>query len=85
MRAVNVGIGHDDDAVIAELVWIIFLAPDATAHGGDQGAHLLGRNHAIKTCAFHIQNFALQGQDGLGATITALLGGTASGIALDDE
>ena len=38
--AVDVGVGHDDDLVVAQLVEVEFLAADAGAQRGDQGADL---------------------------------------------
>ena len=35
VRAIDVGIGHDDDAVVAELVWIVFFFAYATAQSGN--------------------------------------------------
>ncbi len=42
MRAVDVGIRHDDDAVIAQLVGVEVIAADAAAERRNQGAHLDG-------------------------------------------
>ncbi len=82
MGAVHIGIGHDDDAVVAQLVDIEFLAADATTQGGDQGAHLGGGQHLVEAGLFHIEDLALEGQDGLGAAVAALLGGAAGGVTL---
>jgi hypothetical protein len=40
MRAVHVGIGHDDDLVVAQLVQIELVAADPGAKRGDQRADL---------------------------------------------
>ena len=41
MRAIDVGIGHDDDLVIAQLVEVELIAANAGAHRGDQRADFL--------------------------------------------
>ena len=49
MRAVHVGIGHDDDAVVAGLGGVegglILARADAGADGGDEGADFLVVEH----------------------------------------
>jgi len=40
MRAVDIGVRHDDDAVVAQFVGIEIVAPDAAAECRDQGPHL---------------------------------------------
>jgi hypothetical protein len=42
MRAVDVGVGHDDDLVVARLVGVEILRADAGAERRDQRADLLG-------------------------------------------
>ena len=56
VRAIDVGIGHDDDAVVAELVWIVFFFADAAAQSSNQGCHFLAGEHFFKTGFFHVQN-----------------------------
>jgi hypothetical protein len=36
VRAVDVRVGHDDDAVVAQLVRVVFLGADAAAEGRDE-------------------------------------------------
>jgi hypothetical protein len=40
VRAVDVGVGHDDDAVVAQLFGLVVFLADAGAEGGDQGGDL---------------------------------------------
>ena len=75
VRAVNVRIGHDDDAVIAKLIRIVIIPTNPTPHGRNQRADLIGRDHAIEAGALDIQNLAFQRQDGLRSPIPPLLGG----------
>ncbi len=83
--AVHVRVGHDDDAVIAQLGEIELVLADAATERGDQRADFRRRQHLVEARALDVQDLALQRQDRLGATIASLLGGAACGIALDDE
>ena len=56
VRAIDVGIGHDDDAVVAELVWVVFFFAYAAAQSGNQSGHFLAGEHFFKTRFFHVQN-----------------------------
>ena len=85
MGAVDVGVRHDDDLVIAQLVGVELVAADARAERGDQRADLFGRQHLVETRALDIQDLAAQRQHRLVFAIAALLGGAAGGVALDDE
>ena len=58
MGTVDIGVGHDDDFVIARFVRVEFFAPDAAANRGDQGADFGRGQHAVKACSFHVQNLA---------------------------
>ncbi len=85
MRAVHVSIGHDDDAVVAQLVQVVVVLADAGAQCGDQGQHFLAGQHLVEAGAFYVQDLALQRQDGLELTVAALLGGAACGVPLHQE
>ena len=85
MRAVDVGVGHDDDLVIAQLVDVELVAADAGAERGDQRADLFGGQHFVEARALDIEDFAAQRQHRLELAIAALLGRAAGGVALDDE
>src|SRR5262249_8199481 len=84
VRAVDVGIRHDDDLVIAQLVWIELLA-DPGSERGDERADLLTGQHLVHPRALDIEDFSAQRQHRLECAIAALLGGAARAIALDDE
>ncbi len=75
--AVDVGICHDDDLVIAQLVGAEFVGADAGAERGDQGADLLGREHLVHPRALDVENFPAQRQHRLERAIAALLGAAA--------
>ena len=94
VRAVHIGIGHDDDAVVAQLVDVEVVGPrlarlgahlaNAGAQSCDEGQNFIAGEQLFVTRFFHVQNFAAQGQDGLKLSIPPLLGRTSGGVALDD-
>ena len=85
MRAVHVRVRHDDDAVVAQLVGVEFLAADAGAERRDQRADLLAAEHLVEARALDVEDFSAQGQHGLEGAVAALLGGAAGRIALDEQ
>ncbi len=95
VRAVHVGIGHDDDAVVAKLVHVEIVRAvlagavgarlaDAGAQGGDERQDFVGGEQLLVARLLHVQDLAAQRQDGLELPVAALLGGAAGGVALDD-
>ncbi len=80
VRAVDVRIGHDDDAVITQFVRVVLVATDAAAQRGDQRRHFLRREHLVETRLLNVKNFTLQRQNRLVFTVTALLRRTARGV-----
>ena len=85
MGAVDVGVRHDDDLVVAQLVGVELLAADAGAERGDQRADLLAAQHLVEARALDVEDLAAQRQHGLEFAVAALLGGAAGRVALDDE
>src|SRR5437588_12438778 len=85
MAAIDIGVGHDDDAVIARLRGLEILATDAGAERLDQGADLGRGQHLVEAGALDIEDLALQGQDRLEGAVAALLRRAAGAVALDDE
>ena len=83
MGAVHIGIRHDDDLVIPQLV-LVKLIPQPGAQGGDHRGELIVAVHLICPGLFHIEHLAPQRKDGLVSGVPALLGRAAGGIALDD-
>src|SRR6185312_5040443 len=84
MRAVDIGVGHDDDALVAQLLLLVALA-GAAAERLDEvgdllvGAHLLGRR------AGDVEDLAFQGQDRLRLAVARLLRRAAGAVTLDEE
>ena len=83
VRAVDVGVGHEDDFAVADLGGVEVVFADAAAERGDHGADFLVAEHLVVAGFFDVEDFALEGQDGLEAAIAALLGGAAGAFALD--
>ena len=82
MCTINVGIGHDNDAVVAELFRFVFVFANAGTQSGNEGGNFLRTDELVETGFFYVKNFALQRQNGLELTITTLLGRTAGGVTL---
>ena len=94
VRAVNVGVGHDDDAVVAQLVDVEVVGAalarvccdfaDAGTKRRDERDNFSAGEQFFVACFFNVQDLAAQWQDGLEFAITALLGRATSGVALHD-
>ena len=72
VRAVHIGIGHDDDAVIAQLLRLVFILANTGAQSSNQRDDFLRRNQFVKACFFDVENFALEWQDRLKFAIASL-------------
>ncbi len=83
MASVHVGIRHNDDFMIPELIGVELL-PDARPQGGDDGLELVVSIDLVRPGLFHIQHLSPKGQDGLEAGVPPLGGGASGGVALDD-
>jgi hypothetical protein len=85
MRAVHVGVGHDDDLVVAQLVGCRTRPADAGAERGDQRADLLARLSIRSKRAR--STFRILPRSGRTAWLwrAALLGRAAGAVALDEE
>src|SRR5215217_3578099 len=80
MGAVDIGVGHNDDLVIAQLGDVealdIRVAADTGAKGGNQRADLGRRQHLVEAGALDIQYFAAQRKHRLVLAVPRLLGRT---------
>ncbi len=82
VRAVDVGVGHDDDLVVARLLDVELVA-DAGADGADHGEDLLVGEHLVDARLLDVEDLAAQRQDRLEAAVARLLGRAAGRVALD--
>ena len=85
VRPVDVGVGHDDDLVVAKFLEVEFLAPDRSAKRLDHRPDLFRAQHAVESCALDVEYLALEWEDGLDFAIATLLGRAAGAVALDQE
>ena len=83
MAAVDIGIGHDDDLVIAQLV-DVELIPDAGAERDDQRVELVVAVDLVGARLFDVEHLAPHRQDRLEAAVAALDGRARGAVALDD-
>ena len=90
VRAVDIGVRHDDDFVIARLFDVefrLFVLPafaDARAERRDHRLDFRVFEHFVEADALHVENLPAQRQNRLRAPIPSLFGGAAGGIALDE-
>ena len=82
MGAVDVRVGHDDDAVVAQLVGIVFVLADSRAERGDQGDDLLGGDDLLESRLLDIEDLALERQYRLEFPVAPLLCRPSRGISL---
>ena len=85
MRAVDVGIGHDDDTGGSATWSASKSSPMFAADSRDQRADGVAGKRAVQARALNVEDLAAQGQDSLRLAVAGLLGRAACGIALDDE
>ena len=82
MGAIDIGIGHDDDTVITQLVRVELLTPDSASKRGDQGTDFLRGEHLVKARLLDIEDFSTQREDRLVLAVPALLGRSTCRITL---
>ena len=82
MGTVHVGVRHDNDGVVTQLVRIEFALADTATKGSNQRAYFGAGQHLVEACLFHIQDLTFQRQNGLGTAIAALLGRATGGVTL---
>ena len=85
VRAVHVGVGHDDDPVVAELGDIEVVLADTGAQGRDQGPDLLGGDHLVEAGLLHVEDLPLEREDRLVFPVPSLLGRAAGRITFHQE
>ena len=89
MATIHIGIGHDDDLVIAQLLQVqgfrILLGTYGHTHSSIDVLDLLALEHLVIHRFLHIQDLTAQGEDRLECAVTSLLGCTTCGVSLDQE
>ena len=90
MRAVDIGIGHDDYLIITQFVVIgslgvIGVEAEPYAQCLDDVVDLLMVKGLVPHYTLHVEYLTADRQDSLGVTVTALLGAAACRVTLDDE
>ena len=85
MGAVHVGVRHDDDLAVAQVVVAVARA-GAAAERLQRDRRAAGSASSFsRPGAGDVEDLSAQRQDRLGAAVARLLGGAAGRIALDDE
>ena len=84
MRAINIGIGHDDNLLIAQ-PRLVIRRPHAAAQRQHKVGNLLALLHFCCGGIGDIEDFAAQGQNRLVFAVTPLFGTAARAVALDDK
>src|SRR5262249_6061509 len=85
MGAIDVGIGHDDDLMVAELGEIELVVADPCTKRRDQRTDLRARQHLVEARALDIEDLTAQGKHRLEAAVARVLRAAAGRIALDQE
>src|SRR5579864_599509 len=84
MRTVDIGIGHHDDALIAQLVFLIAIARAAAERKGEVRELLIGAQPVARRRG-DIEDLAAQRKDRLGLALACLLGRAAGAVAFDEK
>ncbi len=84
MRAIDVGVGHDDDTRVAQILFAV-MRPGAAADRLHQVGELRICRQLVLACGRDIEDLSAQRENGLRLAIARLLGAAAGAIALDDE
>ena len=84
VRAVNIGIGHDDNLVITSLLNIKLIS-NARTNSGNQRSNSVRRKCAVSLYALNVQNLSAKWKNCLDRTVTCHLCRTTCGVTLDDE
>jgi hypothetical protein len=83
VRAVDVGVGHDDDLVIPRLLELE-LVLDAAPDRGDDRPDLLVREHLVDAGLLDVDDLAAQRQNRLEGAVAAALRRAAGGLPFDE-
>src|SRR5215471_6389958 len=84
MRSVNIGVRHNDDAVIADLLNVEVVPTNASPQGRDEHLDFLAAEHLVEARLLDVQNLPAQGEDGLKIAVTSLLCRSSCRVAFDE-
>ena len=82
--SVHVRVGHDDDAVVAQLLDVEVLGADAAPERRDHRPDLVAAQHLVEARPLDVEDLPLERQDRLELPVAPLLGRAAGRLALDD-
>ena len=90
VRAIDIGVGHDDNLIVAQFVdigFFIVFTFYAKAHANtlDDVHYRLCFKHLMPLHFFYIEDFTLKRKDGLRVAVASLFGRATGRIALDEE
>ena len=84
VRSVHVRVGHDDDAVVAQLGEVEVLDADPAPERRDHRLDLVAPKHLVEARLLDVQDLALDRQDRLELPVASLLGRAAGRLPFDD-
>ena len=84
VRAVDIGVGHDDDAAVAEFRDVKIFS-DSALQRLNEDANFFEAENLIQACLLNIEQLSTQWQDRLVDMVAATLGRSTCGITLDDK
>ena len=86
--SVDIGVGHDDDLVVAEILDLegplALPGSDSGADGGDHRPDFVVLQHLVETSLLDVDEFTADRKDGLELSIAPLLGRATCRVALND-
>ena len=83
VRAIHVGVRHDDDLVVAQPGDVEIVLADAGADRRDHGPDFFVAEHLVVARLLDVEDLSPQRKDRLIAPVAAALGGSAGRFALD--
>ena len=88
VRTVHIGVRHDDDFVVAQLLDVerafAFAIADARAHGGDHRANFIVLKHLVQPRLLDVDQLAANRENRLKFPVATLLRRATGGITFDD-
>src|SRR4030042_3411062 len=85
MRPIDVGIGHNNDAVITKALYIVVVFSNTCAQSRDENTYLFIGQHLIEPSLLHVEDLPFDGKDGLNRSVPTLFGRTTSRITFHNK